>query len=224
MISHYRRLLADDGHVVMNWEPYPPEQIVRPLGVADPEVGVVKVVAAGDPNDPAKPGRVLALLFNHTGHPNVLSGDNYLLQRRTIPASPRGCWRKNWAAWRSSSTVRSAPWILTGCGIATGRASTGQGVRSPAASARPQMTITPSGSPAIRGACTTYTLPGRRITDEEWRWAQGVLAETGGQVAAVADGVGDDYKAAFYRELHDAGPRDLPVDTDRAWRWATARC
>ena len=78
-ISHYRRLLADDGHVVMNWEPYPPEQIVRPLGVADPEVGVVKVVAAGDPGDPAKPGRVLALLFNHTGHPNVLSGDNYLL-------------------------------------------------------------------------------------------------------------------------------------------------
>ena len=73
-------------------------------------------------------------------------------------------------------------------------------------------TITPSGSPAIRGACTTYTLPGRRITDAEWRWAQDVLAETGGQVAAVADGVGDDYKAAFYRELHDAGPRDLPLE------------
>ena len=59
-ISHYRRLPADDGHVVMNWEPYPPEQIVGPLGAADPEVGVVKVVWAGDPNDPAKPGRVLA--------------------------------------------------------------------------------------------------------------------------------------------------------------------
>ena len=26
-ISHYRRLMADDGHVVMNWETYPPEQI-----------------------------------------------------------------------------------------------------------------------------------------------------------------------------------------------------
>ena len=48
-ISHYRRLLADDGHVVMNWETYPPEQIVRPLGVADQEVGVVKIVAVGDP-------------------------------------------------------------------------------------------------------------------------------------------------------------------------------
>ena len=85
-------------------------------------------------------------------------------------------------------------------------------MRSPAASARPQHTVTPSGSPAIRGASTTYTLPGRRITDAEWRWAQDVLAETGGQVAAVADGVGDDYKAAFYRELHDAGPRDLPLE------------
>jgi len=30
-ISHYRRLLADDGHVVMNWEPWPAERIVRPL-------------------------------------------------------------------------------------------------------------------------------------------------------------------------------------------------
>ena len=32
------------------------------LGVADPEVGVVKLVAAGDAGDPAAPGRVLALL------------------------------------------------------------------------------------------------------------------------------------------------------------------
>ena len=39
-----------------------------------------------------------------------------------------------------------------------------------------------------------------------------ILAETDGQVAAVADGVGDDYKAAFYRDLHDAGPRDLPME------------
>ena len=40
-----------------------------------------------------------------------------------------------------------------------------------------------------------------------------MLAETGGQAAAaVADGVGDDYKAAFYRELRENGPRDLPME------------
>ena len=71
----------------MNWEPSA-EQIVGPLGVADPEVGVVKIVAEGDPGDPAKLGRVLALLFNHAGHPNVLSGDNYLLAPN-LPVSPR---------------------------------------------------------------------------------------------------------------------------------------
>jgi neutral ceramidase len=210
-ISHYRRLLADDGHVVMNWEPYPPEQIVGPLGVADPEVGVVKLVRAGDPGDPAKPGRVLALLFNHTGHPNVLSGDNYLFS-----ADYPG-----FAAQLLEEEFGGAALFFNGAlgsvdidGLRDrdweGLDRTGRALaRSVSEAAH---TITPSGSPVIRGASTTYTLPGRRITDAEWRWAQGVLAETGGQVAAVADGVGDDYKAAFYRDLHDAGPRDLPME------------
>jgi len=72
-ISHYRRLLADDGHVVMNWEPWPAERIVRPLGVIDPEVGVLKIMSADGKN------RLLGVLFNHAGHPNVMSGDNYLI-------------------------------------------------------------------------------------------------------------------------------------------------
>ncbi len=210
-ISHYRRLLADDGHVVMNWEPYPVEQIVGPLGVADPEVGVVKVMAAGDPGDPAKPGRVLALLFNHTGHPNVLSGDNYLfsadypgLAARLLEEELGGVALFFNGALGSVDIdgLRDRDW--------EGLDRTGRALARSVSEAAD--TVTPSGSPAIRGAYTTYTLPGRRITDEEWRWAQDVLAETGGQVAAVADGVGDDYKAAFYRELHDTGPRDLPVE------------
>ena len=45
-ISHYRRLMADNGRVVMNWEPYPSEHIVGPLGVVDTEVGVLKIVDA----------------------------------------------------------------------------------------------------------------------------------------------------------------------------------
>ena len=209
-ISHYRRLVASDGHVVMNWEPYPPEQIVGPLGIADPEVGVVKVVAAGDPSDPSKPGSVLAVLFNHTGHPNVLSGDNYLLSSdypglaaRLLEQELGGVALFFNGALGSVDIdgLRDRDWE----GLdRTGRAL----ARSVSAAAA---AIMPSGSPAIRGASTTYTLPGRRIADAEWRWAQEVLAQTGGQVAAVADGVGDDFKAAFYRELHDAGLRDLPV-------------
>ena len=96
-ISHYRRLLADDGHIVMNWEPYPPEHIIGPLGVADPEVGVVKIVAAGDPTAPAAPEKVVAVLFNHAGHPNILSGDNYLLSA-DYPGLAAGSWRRSTAA------------------------------------------------------------------------------------------------------------------------------
>ena len=70
-ISQYRRLLADDGHVVMNWEPWPLEHLVAVLGVPDPEVGVLKVEDLS--------GQTLCILFNHAGHPNVLSGDNYLI-------------------------------------------------------------------------------------------------------------------------------------------------
>ena len=209
-ISHYRRLLADDGHVVMNWEPYPLEQIVGPLGIADPEVGVVKVVATGSPGDPANPGRVLAVLFNHTGHPNVLSGDNYLLSSdypglaaRLLEEELGGLALFFNGALGSVDIdgLRDRDW--------EGLDRTGRALAHRVSAAAD--TITPSGSPAIRGACATYTLPGRRITDAEWRWAQDVLAETGGQVAAVADGVGDDYKAAFYRELREAGPRGLQV-------------
>jgi len=67
-ISHYRRLLADDGHVVMNWEPWPEDRIVRVLGEPDPEVGVMVVAGRDDP------ARAIAVVFNHAGHPNVMSG------------------------------------------------------------------------------------------------------------------------------------------------------
>jgi len=58
-ISHYRRLLADDGSVVMNWELFPSERIVGPLGEIDPEVGVLKAVPLDNPES------VLGVVFNH---------------------------------------------------------------------------------------------------------------------------------------------------------------
>ena len=57
-----------------------------------------------------------------------------------------------------------------------------------------------------------YHLPGRRLTPEEWAWAEQVLARTEGKVAPLADGVGEDFKAVFYRELRRAGGRPLPVE------------
>ena len=210
-ISHYRRLLADDGHVVMNWEPYPPEHIVGPLGVADPEVGVVKVVAAGDARTPAAPEHVLAVLFNHAGHPNILSGDNYLLSAdypglaaRLLEEELGGIALFFNGAQGSVDIdgLQDRDWEgLDRAGHALARSVV------EAAS-----TVAPSGAITVRGACARYTLPGRQITAEEWRWAQAILAETAGKVAMLADGVGDDYKATLYRQLHEAGPRAIPVE------------
>jgi neutral ceramidase len=207
-ISHYRRLMADDGHVVMNWEPYPPEHIVGPLGVADSEVGVVKIVAADDPGGPE---RVLAMLFNHTGHPNVLSGDNYLfsgdypgLAAQLLEEEFGGVALFFNGALGSVDIdgLRDRDW--------EGRDRTGRALaRSVSEAARASA---PAEALAVRGAAAAYALPGRRITDEEWRWAQEILAQTQGLVAAIADGVGDDYVAALYRRLHEAGPTDLPME------------
>jgi len=201
-ISHYRRLLADDGHVVMNWVPYPPEHIVGPLGTADPQVSVVKVEGQSG---------VVALVFNHAGHPNVLSGDNYLLSAdypgvaaRLLEAEFGGTALFFNGAQGSVDIdgLRHRDWEgMDRAGYALAQAASSVARASE-----------PCRSPTFRSASVSYVLPGRRITDEEWRWAQAILEITGGKYDPIADGVGEDYKAVFYRRLHDAGPCDLPVE------------
>jgi len=205
-ISHYRRLLADDGHVAMNWEPWPAERIVRPLGSIDPEVGVLKVAAA------ATPGRILGLVFNHAGHPNVMSGDNYLIspdypgRAETIleqrfggtavfvngaqgSVDIDGLRDRDWAGVERVGGALAASVAETAAGIAARR-----------------------GTRLRFGACR-YTLPARRISDEEKAWAEAVVKQTGGAVKPVADGVGDDYKANLFLALRKA--QDRPVDLEQ---------
>ena len=153
---------------------------------------MVKVVAADDP------GRVVAMVFNHTGHPNILSGDNYLLSAdypglaaRLLEAEFGGeaLFFNGALGSVDIDGLRDRDWEgLDRAGHAL--------ARSVAEAGR---AIVPSASIGVHGACTAYALPGRRITDEEWRWAQEILAVTGGKVQGLADGVGDDYKAALYR-------------------------
>lgn len=205
-ISYYRRLLADDGHVVMNWETFPPERIVRVLGEADPEVGVVRV-SADDPR--AGP---IALVFHHAGHPNALSGANLLLSGDYVSAAAESLERRfggvalylngaqgsvdidNFAdrGWegreRLGARLADAVSGVIGAGL---------GMRwAPLASAR-----------------TSYTIPARRIGDEELAWAAAVLRRTGGAVQPLEDGVGDDYRARLYLELHER--QDTPIAVEQ---------
>jgi neutral ceramidase len=213
-ISHYRRLLADDGHVVMNWEPYPAEHIVGPLGQIDPEVGVLKLVDEG--------GQVICLLFNHAGHPNVLSGDNYLLSAEYPGLAERllECEFGGTAIFLNGAQgtmdidgLRDRDWEgmeRVGTALAGAVAEVARSIRV-------------SWDASLHCASAHYALPARRITAEEWAWAEGVLEETGGSVRALADGVGDDYRATFYQRLREAEGHPIPVEqicvriADTAW-------
>ena len=58
---------------------------------------------------------------------------------------------------------------------------------------------------------TEYTLPARNITCRELEWADAILAKTGGAIEAMADGVGDDYKAALFKRLHTLEDQQIPI-------------
>jgi hypothetical protein len=72
-ISYYRRLWTKQKTILMNWEEYPADQIVGPAEDADNDVAVVKIVSADDPSS------VIATIYNHAGHPNVMSGENFMI-------------------------------------------------------------------------------------------------------------------------------------------------
>ena len=203
-ISHYRRLLARDGHVVMNWEPYPADQIVRPLGQVDPELGVLRVTRQAD-------GRDLCILFNHAGHPNVLSGDNYRISAdypglaTQLLREKHGCpamFLNGAQGTMDIDGLRDRDWegrqrIGTTLAEAVGKVLLG---------------IDVSPAPRMRSASIRYRIPSRRISQGEYSWAAKILAETGGTLTPLADGVGDDFKAKLLHELRDRENADNPVE------------
>lgn len=205
-ISHYRRLLADDGHVVMNWEPWPAERIVRPLGVIDPEVGVLKIVSVDGKN------RLLGVLFNHAGHPNVMSGDNYLISpdypgRAEVlleeECGGRAIFVNGAQGTMDIDGLRDRDWA----GVErVGRALA-------AAVAGTLAVIAPRATIRLRSGSCRYTVPARKISDAEKTWAETIVKQTGGVVQPVADGVGDDYKANLFLRLWQA--QDQAIDLEQ---------
>jgi len=204
-ISHYRRLLADDGHVVMNWEPYPAEHIVGPLGEPDPEVGALKIVRANDPSE------LICVLFNHAGHPNVMSGDNYLLSGDYPGEAARLLEERFGTAALffngAQGTVdidglKDRDWEgvdRIGRALADAVAGIVEGLH-------------PDRESGIRIASVNYLLPARQITPDELSWADEVISCSGGEVQALPDGVGDDYKANLYKRLYLQQNEDIPAE------------
>jgi hypothetical protein len=203
-ISHYRRLLAQDGHVVMNWEPYPADRIVGPLGQVDPELGVLKVMAQSD-------ARYLCIAFNHAGHPNVLSGDNYVISAdypglaSQLLEEKFGCpamFLNGAQGTMDIDGLRDRDW--------EGRQRIGTTLAEAVGSVVSGIPVSPA--VRMRSGSVRYGIPSRRISGREYAWAVKVLAETGGKVQALPDGVGDDFKAKLFRELRDRESADNPVE------------
>jgi neutral ceramidase len=203
-ISHYRRLLADDGHVVMNWEPFPAERIVRVLGVVDPEVGVLRFTAADHP------GETLCLLFNHAGHPNVLSGENYLLSAE-YPGLAERLLEEQFGGTAIFLNGAQGTMDIDGLRDRDWEGMDRIGKALAQAVADTAATIMPVENAGLRAATVIYSVPARKITKDEWKWAQAILTKTGGTVQALADGVGDDYRAVLYRDLRAVQDQPIPV-------------
>jgi len=202
-ISQYRRLLARDGHVVMNWEPYESEHIVGPLGEVDPEVGVLKLVDLS--------GKAACLLFNHAGHPNVLSGDNYLISAE-YPGFAERLLEEEFGGTAMFVNGAQGTMDVDGLGPRDWAEMERVGRKLAAAVAETARRIEPAEGLTLRCSNVKYALPARQIPDEQLAWAEEILKQTGGKVQPLADGVGDDYKAVLYKRLHAVQDSDIPVE------------
>lgn len=193
-ISHYRRLLADDGRVIMNWEPVPAGRTVKTLGEPDPEVGVTVVT------ERAEPGRTICVLFNHAGHPNVMSGDNYLLSA-DYPGF--ACGRIEDALGGTAVFVNGAQGSVDIDGLKDrdweGVARAGSALADAVVETARRVEL--SDGLDVRASSVRYLIARRDFTPAELDWAEDVLAKTGGRVEAHPDGIGDDYKALLYSRL-----------------------
>lgn len=204
-ISHYRRLLADDGHVVMNWERWPAERLVGPLGIIDPEVGVMKIIS----DDPS--ARLLGVLFNHAGHPNVMAGDNYLISP-DYPGRAENLVERELGG--TAVFVNGAPGTMDIDGLKdrdwAGVERVGRALADAAIATARNIIPRPLARP--RSGSRRYSVPARKISDAEKAWADSVLKITGGEIKPVADGVGDDYKAKLFLRLWNNRHQEISLE------------
>ncbi|MCL5105612.1 MAG: neutral/alkaline non-lysosomal ceramidase N-terminal domain-containing protein [Armatimonadetes bacterium] len=204
-ISHYRRLLSDDGGIIMNWEPYEKDRIVGPLGEPDPEVGVTVFV------ERERPEKTIALLFNHAGHPNVMSGENYMISA-DYPGVAAKLIEDEIGGTALFINGAQGSVDIDGLNHREWAGVTRAGTALADAVSRVFHKLEFSDSIEIRSANVRYSLPARRITTSELAWADDILNKTRGAVQAVEDGVGDDYLACLYKELHNCEESEIHIE------------
>lgn len=203
-ISHYRRFIDKTGKVIMFWEENQDQYDMQVLGECDPHLGILQF-RTSDSED-----SVLATLINHAGHPNVMSGDNY-----TLSADYPG------VACATMDTELGGISIFTNGAQGSvdidnwkfrdwdGMAHIGGRLADAAIATAEDIVPSEKGSLTVEHA--DYLVPSRKISSEELSWAEAILQVTGGKVQPIADGVGDDFKAVLFRNLHAVEDTPVPV-------------
>lgn len=202
-ISQYRRLLADDGHVVMNWEPWPLERLVAVLGIPDPEVGVLKVEDLS--------AQTLCILFNHAGHPNVLSGDNYLISAE-YPGHAERLLEEELGGMAMFVNGAQGTMDIDGLGPRDWAEMERIGAKLAAEVTAVVGSIEPRDEVTVRCANLRHGLPARKVSDEQLAWAEAIIEQTGGTVQPLPDGVGDDFKALLLERLYRVQLQPIPAE------------
>ena len=194
-ISYYRRLRTKNGKIVMNWEDVDPDSIVGPAGEPDHEVGVIKFVSAQNERE------VLATIFHYTAHPNVLSGESFMISAEFPGLAARIIEEKlgglalfiNGAQGSSDiDGLKDRNW--------EGVERTGRALAEAVLETAKTITIC-SDDVKLAGGLRKVEVPYRNVCDEEIAWARKILAESSGQRITLADGVPDDFIAETIMEL-----------------------
>jgi len=193
-ISHYRRLWHRNGGIVMNWEEYPPEEILGPAEEGDPEVGVVRINALD--------GQTIAVVFNFACHPNSLTGDNF-----TITADFPG-----FAAGLVEAELGGVALFTNGAqgsvdvegfvdrdfyGIERRGRALGREVLRVCAG------IAPQPGPVVGASTVSFLLPYRRVRAQNLRWAEAVATTARAQLVTLRDGISDEIMARMILEAAD---------------------
>jgi len=185
-VSEYRRLLTRDGGIVMNWEEYPPEEILGPAEAGDPDLGVVKILSTS--------GQTIAVIFNYACHPNSMPGDNFTITA-DFPGYAADLIEKELGGIALFTNAAQGSVDIEGFegrdfgGVERRGVALGEVVLDVCR----KIEVQPD--PVIRAARRVFLLPYRVVPPEILQWARDVASRATGEAVTLRDGISDEIKA-----------------------------
>ena len=185
-VSEYRRLWTKDGHIVMNWEEFPQDQIVGPAEEGDPDLGVVKIVTTS--------GQTIAVVFNYACHPNSMPGDNFTITA-DFPGLAADLIEKDLGGVALFTNGAQGSVDIEGFegrdfqGVERRGQALGQAVLKTCQ----HIEVQPD--PIVRSTRHVFLLPYRKVAPETLAWAQDVASKATGEAVTLREGISDEIKA-----------------------------